>query len=306
VLAPRFTPAQSFVRSGKYRFQFLREGRDLRVHATDGTRDIEAPLEWAFGAGTQAVTFASRVDKDWYLEHSLSYFTLGDTYASTPGQPAPAVDILPAALGRLYRSQGNTDDIVSCFQCHSTGPVSRSASGELKPSDAGVKCEACHGPGLAHVNEVQAGGRRVRQTIQNPGRTTAVEMNTACGNCHRPPASAGAQVDWKVAWNVRHQPVYLSESACFLKSEGALRCTTCHNPHTSLSHDSGGYNAKCSACHSEGKHPPATVCLRSAAKNCIECHMPRVSPQSYLAFTNHWIGVYGPGDKLKPLARSAR
>jgi formate-dependent nitrite reductase cytochrome c552 subunit len=43
------------------------------------------------------------------------------------------------------------------------------------------------------------------------------------------------------------------------------------------------------------------VCLTQTVANCIDCHMPKVSPQIPLRFTNHWIGVYGPGAKLKPI-----
>jgi hypothetical protein len=31
--------------------------------------------------------------------------------------------------------------------------------------------------------------------------------------------------------------------------------------------------------------------------------MPRVSPQAGLRFTNHWIGVYAAGAKLKPRSK---
>jgi hypothetical protein len=120
----------------------------------------------------------------------------------------------------------------------------------------------------------------------------AAELNQFCGKCHRQPAAAGEAIKWSEAWNVRHQPLYLDQSACFRKSSGSLSCLTCHDPHSPLVRDDAFYNAKCEECHDTRPQACST--------NCVSCHMPRVSPQAYLRFANHWIGVYGEGDKLKP------
>jgi hypothetical protein len=287
-LASDFAPDKTFIRSGKYSFQFLRTGTTLQVRAFDATRQLETPLEWAFGAGAQAVTFVSRADSDWYLEHAFSYYPAARSYATTPGQPAPAEDSLPAALGRLFRSTGPNPDVRNCFECHSTGPVSIDRSGQLEPSEPGVNCEVCHGPGGRHAIA------KTRASIQNPARMTPPELNTFCGTCHRQPAVADEETDWNVSWNVRHQPIYLNQAACFRKSDNALSCLTCHDPHDALRTDDAFYNAKCAACHDRSTH------IATASPNCVGCHMPRVSPQPWLRFTNHWIGVYGEGNKLKP------
>jgi hypothetical protein len=97
---------------------------------------------------------------------------------------------------------------------------------------------------------------------------------------------------------VRHQPIYLNESACFRKSQGKLRCTTCHDPHEAAERRPAAfYNSRCHACHNESLRPPAIACTT----NCVDCHMPLVSPQAPLRFTNHWIGVYRSGSRLKPV-----
>jgi hypothetical protein len=123
---------------------------------------------------------------------------------------------------------------------------------------------------------------------------SAPDLNEFCGRCHRPPAASGVAIDWNYAWNVRHQPIYLSESACFRKSQGALSCLTCHQPHEPLERDPQRYNRVCASCHR------AAHAASASKSNCVDCHMPRVSPQPPLRFTNHWIGVYPEGAKLKP------
>jgi hypothetical protein len=161
-----------------------------------------------------------------------------------------------------------------------------------------VRCEACHGPGSLHVEAVSQGQpERSRRLIQNPKRMSGPEINEFCGRCHRSPQDE-ALTDWDKAWNVRHQPIYLAQSACFLKSQGALSCLTCHNLHQTLDHDSASYDRKCVGCHKFVKHPLESE--YRATTNCVECHMPRVSPQSYIEFTNHFIGVYSKENKLRP------
>jgi hypothetical protein len=292
--------AGSFDSSGvstpPYRFEYKRTPQELRVRAFDAENVMDIPLEWAFGAGEQAVTFVTRVNEDWYLEHSRSYYPGAQGFASTPGQAELKPADLSEAMGVLYRTLDPRTGILGCFECHSTGPVARETGNELRPSELGVRCEACHGPGSDHA---AAGDPAL---VGNPARLDANAQNEFCGKCHRPPAAATEKPDWNYAWNVRHQPLYLAESACFNRSDGALSCLSCHHPHEAARNfDAAFYNAKCAGCHQEGRRPPSDACRVSQPSNCIGCHMPRVSPQPFLRFTNHWIGVYGDGAKLQPV-----
>ncbi|HZS52193.1 MAG TPA: multiheme c-type cytochrome [Bryobacterales bacterium] len=309
-LAAAFTPPTMFTRPPNFRFQFLRP-KQLQVRVFDGDNTIELPVEWAFGAGAQAVTFVTRVNEQWYLEHYFSYYSGLRSFAPTPGQDAIRPSSLVSAVGLLYKALDPDTGIVGCFECHSTGPVITGSEG-IRPRELGVRCEACHGPGSAHVRAAKEGpSNEIRKAIQNPGRLPASQLNVFCGRCHRPPAAKGTAIDWNYAWNVRHQPVYFSQSACFRKSQGALTCLTCHNPHEPLRRDNAFYNQHCLDCHKHSggepqiraavkAHPPRPVCESRQPANCIDCHMPRVSPQAGLRFTNHWIGVYAEGAKLKP------
>jgi Zn finger protein HypA/HybF involved in hydrogenase expression len=175
-----------------------------------------APGHWAFGAGTKATTYVSQVAPDQYLEHGLTYYTATKSMALTPGHRN--------SEGLRYRTFDPVASILRCFRCHSTGTLRVDAELSVQPSELGVHCESCHGPGAAHVKSQGAKG-----TIRNPAKLNGVSLNVFCGRCHRKPPEAGEETNLSNAWNTRHEPDYLSHAACFRKSNGALsssRATT--------------------------------------------------------------------------------
>jgi hypothetical protein len=277
----------TLTRGAQYRFEILNSPPGLRVRINDAKDVMDLPLEWAFGAGSQAVTFVTRVNQDWYVEHYASRYTATRSYGPTPGQAELHPSRLADAAGVLYKTSDPQAGIKGCFECHSTGPVAFDGHGEAQIAETGVRCESCHGAGAGHATDPQ------HRKMMNPGRLSASTINEFCGKCHRPPPAKGVSIDWNYAWNVRHQPVYLSQSACFLKSRGKLSCLTCHDPHEPAARKPVAFfNVKCHGCHSG--------CTQRERTNCVDCHMPLVSPQPPLRFTNHWIGVYRTGSKLKP------
>lgn len=284
-MIPAATPPEQHLSRFTYRFG-VSDGR-AQVSVFDATDVMRVPLDWAFGAGDQAVTFVSRIDRDWYVENHFSFYPAIRGLAATPGQQDAAPKTLTEAVGLVYRAVDAREGIDRCFRCHSTGPLNTSGD-SIAPSEPGVHCEACHGPGEVHAHTAKP------RDIRNPGRMRGAELNQFCGECHRPPATQNVHIDWNFSWNVRHQPLYFSQSACFRNSDGALSCLTCHNPHQRLRRDVSYYNAVCSGCHARAHSTDR------AKSNCVDCHMPRVSPQPPLRFTNHWIGIYASGAHLKP------
>jgi Cytochrome c554 and c-prime len=299
-MAAYFAPETELVRPPRFHFHFRRVGTELHVTVSDGGETSDLPIEWAFGAGNQAVTFVTRLDADWYLEHYFTYYSAIRGLAPTPGHQGYRSNTLALARGVGYRSVDPVSGIVKCFECHSTGPPHIGANREIQPAELGVRCEACHGPGKLHVGAASAGQlEQAKKLIQNPRRMSASGINQFCGNCHRAPQD-GPLSNADKAWNVRHQPIYLAQSACFLKSKGTLSCLTCHDMHQELDRKPASYDQKCAACHKAVKHSPASRYAAARAASCVGCHMPRVSPQPHIEFTNHWIGVYSDESKLKP------
>lgn len=249
----------------------------------------ENTAQWAFGAGEKAITWVSQTGEETIAEHGLSYYAATKSLDLTPGH-ANSKDL-------VYRTYDPLGTALRCFRCHSTGPITLKAGYRVQPSEPGVRCEACHGPGSAHVKSSGAPG-----TIQNPKRLSPAELNVLCGSCHRQASDLDDETDWTNAWNVRHQPSYLHRAACFRNSNGALSCITCHNPHEPLKKTAISYDARCTGCHRKVLHKTAT-----ASRSCVGCHMPQVSTSAALRFTNHWIGIYDPqGRKLAPSKRAVK
>lgn len=248
----------------------------------------ETDGRWAFGAGAQAVTWVSQASQDEYLEHGLSWYRKAGALSVTPGHSG--------SDGIRYRTFAPDAAILRCFQCHSTGALRLSDSRTILPAEPGVRCEACHGPGAAHAASPDKGN------VRNPAKLNAAEVNQLCGQCHRMPPAQGVATNFGNAWNVRHQPVYFSQSKCFLRSNGRFSCLSCHNPHEDTR---PAADARCAECHTAPKHT-----TQVAQRSCVACHMPRVGPSPLLSFANHWIGIYqltGPrANLLRPIEQRAR
>lgn len=297
-LASRFQGLEARL-DDSFQYTIGRAENSLVFHVRHAQTARQQVIDWAFGAGQQAVTFVSKLDEDSYAELRASFYP-GVGLALTPGHQNHHPTSAAEALGVRYKTFSPRSEILSCFGCHSTGTPSLGEAFAIQPAESGVRCESCHGPGRVHQERIAQGEvEAARQAIGNPGRLAASAQMEFCGQCHRPPASGSDPIDWNDPWNVRHQPVYLTQSACFQKTAGGLSCMDCHDPHEPMRRDDAAfYNEKCAMCHSAGNHPPADVCR--SEPGCASCHMPAVEPQPELTFHNHWIGVYTADGALRP------
>jgi len=105
--------------------------------------------------------------------------------------PREAAFMVPPEDNARFQTQWNHH----CIKCHSTGPVPglNPATGQLETrvAELGISCEACHGPGEAHIQHqeglIAAAIEKEQQpdaTIVNPLRLDHVRASEICGQCH--------------------------------------------------------------------------------------------------------------------------
>ena len=167
-----------------------------------------------------------------------------------------------------------------CAECHATGfeknyaPLSRSYTSTQ--TEGGVGCEACHGPGEAHVawaSNASAFDQTAWRNVNAHGFTIDFQSTDAeaeiqqCASCHsrREPLGSASPLpgtpfhdSYRLALlreglyhpdgQIRDE-VYVYGS--FLQSQmyaSGVRCSNCHEPHSGELRAAG--NAVCTQCHS--------------------------------------------------------
>ncbi len=193
----------------------------------------------------------------------------------------------------------------NCYGCHTTGPLIFDPAAprfqENRPGipggwhEAGVQCEACHGPGSGHFGAAQGAPLidRARIYVDPSGAQT-------CATCHNGPWN-----DRSDTINARDGYIEEYEQWAELRASGGhadFACTFCHNPHVSLNADRGrAIRNECRACHpaseiSMAGHGGKTFRRGDYVEplTCESCHMP---------FAGRSGGSAGP-DVVGPQGRS--
>jgi predicted CXXCH cytochrome family protein len=198
-----------------------------------------------------------------------------------------------------------------CAECHATGYQrnfsTRSGRYASTQAEIGVGCEACHGPGSAHLD--WAKGQPLAEGSGPYGFTAQFGTGGArdaelCAGCHsrREPLSDGNPLpgtDYADAYNLSllHPGLYHADGqildevyvyGSFLQSKMArsgVGCMNCHDPHAARLKAEG--NAVCTQCHSPAGNPdfptlqPAEYDtpdhtrhpMGSEGAQCKSCHM---------------------------------
>lgn len=180
-------------------FQLARRGDAFYVREVADPAPRE--LDEAFFAGARRVvmtTGSHHMQAYWYesrdgqLEQVQFVYLLRDARwlaNSDSFLEPPAADDAP--LTRYTWSS-------SCVTCHSTGGPWDARQGhadatpEARVTELGIACEACHGPGEAHVEVNRSPARRYAQrgdeagdpSIVNPARLDPARSASVCGRCH--------------------------------------------------------------------------------------------------------------------------
>ena len=288
--------------SGRFSYLITRQGKQISYTVTAGAQSISASVLWSFGRGLSARTYLLRHDNEYY-ESRLSYYTAIEGLDYTLGYPREPAGSIAEAMGRKLEP----DEFRKCIACHSTGAVVGNQV-YLDRLEAGVRCEACHGPGGRHVSAMKAG--RQERLIFNPRRLSPDALSQElCGSCHRSVDDVFQLPNRGDIHNVRFQPYRIFGSKCY-GDDPRISCTACHDPHATLRHEVAFYDQKCLACHlgqgavakrgnevasTSGLEPNAPPCP-VRPQDCVSCHMPKFGlPGSHFEFTDHRIRISKPG-----------
>lgn len=278
-----------FFRRGD-RFLVRTEGRDgqvdtFQVTYTFGVRPLQQYLV-AFPDGrVQALTVAWDTD-------AQRWFSL------YPGERIPPGDFVH------WTGRGMNWNYM-CAGCHSTNLQKNfdlaSNTYHTTWSEIDVSCEACHGPGEAHVAWARAWDGDVRDTTRDLGLTVrmkdrvhARQQVDTCAPCHArrrvvaPGFTPGdAFLDHYAVELLDADPLYypdgqirdeVFEYGSFLQSKmyhSGVRCTDCHDPHTTRVKLQG--NALCTQCHAGPTYDTPAHHFHEAGTPgaaCVDCHMP--------------------------------
>ncbi|MDJ0823927.1 MAG: multiheme c-type cytochrome [Rhodobacter sp.] len=276
---------------------YARSGHPWKIHKVDGA----APT---YPEGTSPGVWSPPADLEWA---DISYVIGGygwkarfmdlEGYILT-GDQNRQYNLANETLGLAANWTGYSASTAprkpyTCGTCHTTG---WEATGEDGPHqdglpgihgtwvETGVTCEACHGPGSAHV--------------ANPAE---VDLSVApnCNACHI--RGDVTQIDASNGL-VRHHEQYEDLLA---SPHNALGCGACHDPHKGTKYDLGGFKgqeATCNACHKE--QAPVAVAAE-AHSDCTSCHMPFAGKSAVATAITYQGGSVPKGDIRSHIHRIA-
>lgn len=284
---------------GPYHYQITSAaGKDV-LRISKGGASVSAILGWAFGMGRIAQTYVYEQSGTFYESH-LSFYFAPQALDITPGHPRGVPPALAEAAGRRM----TIEETRRCFGCHTTGSTTKNPF-DPQTLVLGVSCEACHGPGAAHVAAARSGmDELVIGSIVNPARLNPVESVDFCGACHRTWQDVVSDGPVRTGTlNVRFTPYRLENSRCWNKGDARITCVACHDPHQPLVLDPAWYDSRCLQCHTaagakKNEDHSSTACP-VGIKLCVTCHMPKFrNPLLHATFTDHWIRIAPPGAPL--------
>lgn len=272
-------------------------------------------VNWIIGSGANG--FGALLQRgDFLFEAPLSFYSKTQSWALSPGYE--------------FGDYGfNRPILPGCIACHSGQPraVLDGNGRFLEPpfQELAIGCENCHGPGAAHVHEMQegdsnAGTNSPTHSIVNPAKLKPWLADNICMSCHQtgdamvlrpgknyrdfkpgmplddtlaifmvPPRRDSPQTD------LLEHYFSMTLSKCYRNSAGRLSCITCHDPHveTAKQEVPAHFRAKCLDCHNEKSCalPVAVRQRKTPPDDCAGCHMPKRAVQTiaHAVLTNHRI-----------------
>ena len=246
------------------------------------------PISLVIGSGARGNSFLTETTGN-LTQSPISWYTSLDQYKLAPGYEGQNLH-----FERPIRQ--------ACLFCHSN-QVEVKADKSLALHGLSIGCERCHGPGELHAKE-QNLVDGYDPTIVNPAKLGLSRKDDVCYQCHlqleaRDELPGKPLTDFRPGQDIEkfirrnNTPIsdpiarlkavghvfQMEESRCYIRSEGKLNCTTCHNPHDYREPEARRLDIikKCLDCHSVDKEcslPMPTRLIKSPSDDCLACHMP--------------------------------
>jgi len=199
----------------------------------------------------------------------------------------------------LHWSRGGLNWNNMCSDCHSTNVREnydeKTDSYNTKYALINVSCEACHGPGKQHVQDVNRLGDSYKNsgTLQMTLKTTPKELVDQCARCHMRREQFSASFNFEGTMSDHYFPQLIEGNTyypdgqildedyvygSFVQSkmyQNNVTCNNCHNSHTLKLKFEG--NTLCAQCHLPEKFNTPEHHFHkenTEAAMCINCHMP--------------------------------
>lgn len=295
---------------------------------------FEMEITHIMGSGRHARTYLNLSDRGVLRQLPVSWYAEEEKWGMSPGYDQVRHDDFRRRI---------THSCMFCHAAYPRVPEpsdrygQRSLFPQKMPSS--IDCQRCHGAGSHHVELAsvgQAAVEEIREAILNPANLSPERQMEVCLQCHgktnlgklanRVRRVGRTVYSFRVRESLNRYMVHfnliepknrksssrfqldstahrLLQSVCFVKSQGKMTCTTCHNPHQTLRGSEGvrHFRQSCLKCHSdlaEAAHPGLEN------NDCINCHMPkrRAEDAVHVVMTDHLIQRHRPNrDLLAPL-----
>ncbi|MBS1825202.1 MAG: tetratricopeptide repeat protein [Acidobacteria bacterium] len=289
-------------RGGKFyqrRHQLDAEGREINV--------FEKQIDYIMGSGNHARTYLHKTPRGTLIELPLGWFAeKGGVWAMNPGYDRVDHDGFRRKVAY---------ECMFCHNGYPKIPAGHEkAFAEpvyLDPLPEGIDCQRCHGPGRKHVQVAGTAGatkEAIRGAIVNPSRLSRERREEICIQCHlettsfplpnslpryekgpfdfqpgEPLSASWLFFDHAAAagrgdkFEIVNAVYRIRKSKCFVESNGALECASCHNPHDVPRGEkaTAHYDASCRKCHAARFDRTIASGKHTRESGCADCHMPK-------------------------------